>query len=291
VTSTLTFGPPATSPGRATFAALAVRETRRFALNPVFLFAVAITVAALWASRGTTVTDLDIDNVNWVAAIFLGGFGMMAAYWLTRSMGASEPVVGVTPVTQPARTAALCAVAIVPFACGCLALLRLVQLIPVGEPVYGAFSPSARVAVLVGQIVIPSLGGPLLGIALGRWVRFPGAAFVLLLLLYGWVSLVTILAVWHPDSAPVAVLRLFAPFAFFTYTLNGAGVTTCRGSPWFFIGWQLALCAIAVLVALLRGAEGPLRSRIIRALAITGVAAAILLVLAGTGGFTHAVTP
>ncbi len=70
------------------------------------------------------------------------------------------------------------------------------------------------------------------------------------------MSLVTILAIWHPDSAPVAVLRLFAPFAFFTYVLNGGGVTTCRGSPWFFIGWQLALCAIAVLVALLRGAEG-----------------------------------
>ena len=40
MTATLTFGPPATSPGRATFTALAARETRRFVLNPVFLFAV-----------------------------------------------------------------------------------------------------------------------------------------------------------------------------------------------------------------------------------------------------------
>ena len=287
MTTALAPARPAAGAGQTMFAALAAREVRRFALNPVFLFAVAITVAALWASR-TTVSD--IDDGNWVAAIFLGGFGMMAAFGLTRSMGASEPVVGVTPVTLPARTAALCTVALVPFACGGLALLRFVQLIPVSNAAYGAFSPSARVAVLVGQIVIPSLGGPLLGVALGRWVRFPGAAFVLFLLLYGWVSLVTILAIWHPDSAPVAVLRLFAPFAFFTYVLNGGGVTTCRGSPWFFLGWQLALCAIAVLVALLRGAEGPVRVRIIRALAIAGVAALILLVLAGTGGFTHAVT-
>jgi hypothetical protein len=273
--------------GRATFVALAARETRRFALNPVFLFGVAITVAALWADR-TTVAD--IDDENWAAAIFLGGFGMMATFGLTRSMRASEPVVGVTPVTLQARTAALCAVAVVPFACGCLALLRFVQLIPVSNAAYGAFSLPARIAVLAGQIVLPSLGGPLLGIAVGRWVRFPGAAFVLFLLLYGWVSLVTILAIWHPDSAPVAVLRLFSPFAFFTYVLNAGGVTTCRGSPWFFLGWQLALCAIAVLVALLRGAEGRLRARIIRALVIAGVAAVILLVLAGTGGFTHAVT-
>ena len=287
MTTTLAFGPPATAPGRATFAALAAREMRRFVLNPVFLFAVAILVYALWAGPGTVT---EIDTANPYPAIFLGGFGMMATYWLTRSMRASEPVVGVTPVTQPARTAALCAVAIVPFACGCLALLRFVQLIPVSSPLYGPFSPSARVAVLVGQIVVPALGGPLLGVALGRWVRFPGAAFVLFLILYGWVSLVTILSFSHPDSTPVAVLRLFAPFAFFTYAGNAVGVTAWRGSPWFFIGWQLALCAIAVLVALLRGAEGRLRSRVIRALAIAGVAAVIMLVLAATGGFTHAVT-
>jgi hypothetical protein len=98
----------------------------------------------------------------------------------------------------------------------------------------------------------------------------------------------------HQNSTSVAVLRLFAPFAFFTYTgdTNSAGnaVTAWRGSPWFFIGWQIALCAIAVLVALLRGAEGPVRTRIIRTLAIAGAVAVILLVLAGTGGFTHPVT-
>jgi hypothetical protein len=146
------------------------------------------------------------------------------------------------------------------------------------------------VAVLAGQIVVPALGGPLLGVALGRWVRFPGAAFVLFLLLYGWVSLVTILSIWHPDSALVAVLRLFAPFAFFTYAGDAGGVTAWPGSPWFFLGWQLAVCVIAVLVALLRGAEGRTRSRIIRTLAIAGAAALILLAPAAVGGFTHAVT-
>ena len=285
--TTLVFGPPEAAAGRTTFTALAIRETRRLVLNPVFLFAVAITVAALWTDPGR-VTDIDTDNPY--PAIFLGGFGMMAAYWLTRSMRASEPVVGVTPVTLPARTAALCAVAVVPFACGGLALLRFVQLIPVGDAAYGPFSPSARVAVLVGQIVMPALGGPLLGVALGRWVRFPGAAFVLFLIIYGWVSLVTIVTMSHPDSLPVAVLRLFSPFAFFSLHSDAGGVTAWRGSPWFFIGWQLALCVIAVLVALLCGAEGPVRARVIRALAIAGAATAILLVLAGTGGFTHTVT-
>jgi hypothetical protein len=288
VIATLTFGPSEAAVGRATFAALATRETRRFILNPVFLFAVVLTAWTIWAGRDPAI--IDIDTVNSYPAIFLGGFGMMATFWLTRSMRASEPVVGVTPVTLPARTAALCAVAIVPFLCGCLALLGFLHFHPAGGSVYGPFSPSARIAILAGQIVVPSLGGPLLGVALGRWVRFPGAAFALFLLLYGWVSLVTILSLWHPNSAPVAVLRLLAPFAFFTTTGNTAEVTAWRGSPWFFLGWQLALCAIAVLVALLRGAEGPVRSRIIRALTIVLVAAVIMLVLADAGGFPHAVT-
>jgi len=292
VTTALAPARPRAVAGRARFAALAARETRRFALNPVFLLAVALTAYILWSGQRGTATE--IDGPNTVAAVCFGGFGMLVAFWLTRSMHASEPVVGVTPVTLPVRTAALCAVALVPFACGCLALLRFVQLIPVSSPLYGAFSPSARVAVLVGQIVIPALGGPLLGVALGRWVQFPGAAFVLFLLIYGWVSLVTILTMSHASSALVAVLRLFAPFAFFTYTGDthsaGFAVTAWRGSPWFFIGWQLALCAIAVLVALLRGAEGRVRTRIIRALGIAGVAALILLVLAALGGFTYPLT-
>jgi hypothetical protein len=287
MTAALTFGPPATSPGRGTFTALAARETRRFVLNPVFLLGVVLAEWTTWTGGGGATTE--IDEVNGYPTVFLGGFGMMAAYWLTRSMRASEPVTGVTPVTRPARTAALCCVAIVPFCCGVLTLFGMLHSYPVGDAVYGPFSPSARIAVLVAQIVVPSLGGPLLGVALGRWVRFPGAAFVLFLVIFGWVELVTILTFSRPDSAPIAVLRLFSPFAFFTVQADSGAVMAWRGSPWFFIGWQLALCAIAVLVALLRGAEGRVRSRIIRILAITGAVAVILLVLAATGGFTYAV--
>jgi hypothetical protein len=287
MTATVEFGRPGAVASRATLIPLAARELRRFVLNPVFLFAVVMAEWITWTGGGGTTTE--IDEVNGYPAVFLGGFGMMAAYWLTRSMRASEPVTGVTPVTRPARTAALCWVAIVPLFCGVVTLFGMLRSYPVGDALYGPFSPSARVAILVAQIVVPSLGGPLLGVALGRWVRFPGAAFVLFLVIFGWLELVSILTLWHNDSFPATVLRLFSPFAFFTVQADSGAVTAWRGSPWFFIGWQLALCAIAVLVALLRGAEGQVRTRIIRALAIAGAAAVILLMLAAAGGFTHAV--
>jgi hypothetical protein len=287
VTATLAAARPEAVAGRATLAALAARELRRFVANPVFLAGAALTALTLWDSGRTVVTE--IDTTVPYPAIFLGGFGMMAAFWQTRSMRASDPVVGTTPTTLPMRTAALCTVAIVPFLCGVLSLVALWLYQPVaGDWVYGAFSPPARVAVLVAQMVLPVLGGPLLGVALGRWVRFPGAAFLLFLVLYGWVTLVTIVSLFHPGPTPNVLLRLLAPFAFFTST-DTTTITTWRGSPWFFIGWQLALCAIAVLVALLRGADGRIRYTIVRALPIVAVVAVILLALAATGGFPHPV--
>jgi hypothetical protein len=50
-----------------------------------------------------------------------------------------------------------------------------------------------------------------------------------------------------------------------------------------------ALCAIAVLVALLRGAESRVRFTIVRALPIVLAAAVLLLVLTAGGGLAHAV--
>ena len=112
---------------------------------------------------------------------------------------------------------------------------------------------------------------------------------MLLLVLSGWINLVmalTLVASGLGARRGAAAVLAVRPL----HVAHDAGVTAWRGSPWFFIGWQLALCTIAVLVAILRGAEGRPRSRIIRALGIAGVAAVIMLVLAGTGGFTHAVT-
>jgi drug/metabolite transporter (DMT)-like permease len=100
---------------------------------------------------------------------------------------------------------------------------------------------------------------------------------------------VTVPSLTHPDAPLSAALRLFSPFAFWSFTDNTVHVTPWRGSPWFFLGWQLALCAIAVLVALLRGADSRIRPRITRALWVALVVAGIMLVLANVVQVAHTV--
>lgn len=274
-----------------TFVGLARHELRRFVVNPVFLLGAGLAILVSATAGSSTVTN--IDGVTPFTAIPLGGFAMMAAFWQTRSLWPSSPVVDATPVSLPLRSAALCVPALVPLLVGIASLLLFRHNVVVaGDWAWGAFDPSTRTATIVSQFVLPSLGGPLLGVALGRWVRFPGAAFLAFVLLYAWVTVVTVPSVFGPsDSAWVVGLRFFSPFAFFVVFDAGTGVTTTwRGSPWFFIGWQLALCAIAVLVALLQGAEGAVRQRLVRALWGVLAAAALLLVLAVQGGLPHAVT-
>jgi hypothetical protein len=58
----------------------------------------------------------------------------VATFWLTRSTRASEPVLGVTPTTRAERTAALCTVAVAPFACGVLTLLAFLHFLPASSP-------------------------------------------------------------------------------------------------------------------------------------------------------------
>jgi hypothetical protein len=279
---------PASRARPTSLGVLARFEARRFTLNPVFLAAAVLTAYILWDRQRGVVADT--NTVTVYPAIFLGGLGMVAAFWLTQSMRRSADALDVAPTSWPARTGAICLAATIPLLCGCLSLLAIVifQQVP-GTWSYGALGTSAGVAAALSQTVVPALGGPLLGVALARWVRFPGAAVVLFLILYGWVTLTYTLAASHRHSTLIVMLRFFAPFTFFTDEDSPGRVETWRGSPWFFVGWQLCLCAVAVIVALLRGADPGLRTRLLRLLAGVLALAALLYALAVVGGWAYPV--
>jgi hypothetical protein len=267
---------------------LARYEIRRYLRSPIFLAGLAGLIWTLAANLRPTIVDANSRPISPV--VLIGEIGFVVAFRLTQSMHRSAEALDVAPTSMPTRTAALCFTAIVPLVLGGLSLLAIL-LFQHGETsyTYGAFSTADRVAILAGQVVLPSLGAPLLGVAVARWVRFPWAVIVFVLAMNAWVIGVDGLAATYRDSFAVLVLRMFAPFAFFTTLGADGGVESWRGSPGFFLGWQLCLCAGAVTVALLRGAAPPLRRRLLRTLAVALALAALMYALAVTGGLGHAI--
>jgi hypothetical protein len=132
----------------------------------------------------------------------------------------------------------------------------------------------------------------LLGVAVGRWLRFPGSALLVLVVVVVWSNL----SGYVPDGSRLDPASLFArtlhmasPYTAFGQG-NGGGkhaistVDSYTGSPLWFAIWTLALCGLAACAALWRGAEGTTRSRVGRsfiAIAICAVAALALSIAYG----------
>ncbi len=116
---------------------------------------------------------------------------------------------------------------------------------------YGAFGTADRVAMLAGSSVVACLGAPLLGVAAGRWLRFPGAAPVLVVAVAGWVTVAHQMTLNNPADRVSDVVRFFTPFAFFqTVGPRSAYMESWPGSPGWYVVWLLALCGLTVVAAL-----------------------------------------
>jgi hypothetical protein len=148
-----------------------------------------------------------------------------------------------------------------------------------GDGAWSTYALSDQAATQIARYVLPALTGPLLGVALGRWIRFPGVAFVVFLLLYGWASLGYIQSVGREDALALHMV-LFAPVAYFLPSPdNGIPLITWYGTPWLFVGWQLCVSAVAILAAMLRGAEGIVRRRIVAGLIASSALGLAILAL------------
>ena len=272
-------------------AALAKVEAKRYVRHPVFLVG-----AALWAV--TTVMSVnhvleDFYGQGVIPAFFLGVFGMVVGFRLTRAMERSAEAVASVPVPVSARVGALLTSVAVPAVLGAVSLLAMLAFADVkGDWVYGTWSASDRFAILLSQTVVAAVGGPLLGIACARWLRFPGAIVVAPVVVVTWVIVTNGFAASNQDATSWLVLRMLSPFAFFTTIDTDPGVPhaieSWRGDPWCFLIWAVLLCALAALVALLKGSEGEARTTLKRALVLVVVAAIASSALAVATGADHA---
>lgn len=273
-------------PERRSPTALAKIETVRLAKHPFFVVGVVATAFFLATSKGSP----DFYNGAITPAFFLGVFGMLATFRLTRSMERLEEAVGTTPTGVQDRVRALCLATLLPGVLGVVSLVTLlVHHSAVPDWAYGAWTGSERVGIFVGGVVLACVGGPLLGIAAARWWRFPGAPAVL----FAAVLFVVLLGEGFADSHPQAwwseLLRLAGPWTQFTsVNTEDQRLGSWTGSPWPWVAWLVVLCVLAVLAALLKGAEGEERRRLLRTGAAVGVVGLAFLALAATTGNTEA---
>lgn len=273
---------PATTP-RQSLAALARADARRFARHPLFLFGAAVvfvptTVAALVQRQG----DPALMEGTVLPAFFLGVFGFVVAHRLTTSLRRTGDLADTAPMGRQRRTLALCLACLVPMSVGIVCLVWIVVFaalwppvgIPVGAPVawFGDEPAIDMVAALLASVVVPALGGPLLGVTVARWAPFRGSALLGLVVL--------VIGVAYADALPAPWFALspwFNPSDSFVEDGQMRSSWLRDGlSPVWYCAYALSLCGLAVVAALLRE-NGNRRPLLLIGGGIAAVAAASLL--------------
>jgi hypothetical protein len=278
---------PLTAPPVAPVHSLILRplvriEARRFVRHPAFL--AGLTACVVFTATTAPTANGDV-NSGFMAAFFIGVVSMLVTYFQTRSTRLAREALDASPTSVTQRTAAMCLVCLIPAGFGALWLVSFyltLQIWPLERWEYGTFGPADEFAILLGGSVAACLGGPLLGVAAARWLRFRGAGVVLVV---GTVALVMAGLVEAERSAPWN-LRLLTPFTFFTSRMiNPDAEDSLPGSPWWYLAWLITLCALAVIAALLREAEPPPLAHRLKVAGGVALAVAVTCgLLAMTGG-------
>lgn len=273
---------------------LALIEAKRFARHPLFLVGAAMCAIFSYGHHGPEELDYHV-----IPSFFIGVLGLVVAARLTASTDRSAAVIDSAPKSETVRTAAMCLACLVPTVTGLAIVLMhraTIAANPISEFRYGTYDSFDRFVITVVVPVIACAGGPLLGVAVGRWLRFPGAALLAMLAVLIWSNIASYVPgessrFGHLDGSTLfaRTLHMVTP-----YTAFGSGngdsdipttvMTSYTGSPGWFAVWTLALCGLAVCAALWRGVSGDMRRLVGRAFAVLVVVALVSLVLAVVNG-------
>ena len=267
---------------------LARTEAIRYARHPLFLLGFVAALLAGAGERGPMEIDFQV-----IPSFLIGVLGVVVAARLTVSTRRAAPVVEAAPASVTKRTAALCLACAVPAAAGLVVVLvhhAFVLAAPLPEWHYGTYGGFDRILITMVIPVIACGGGPLLGVAAGRWLRFPASALlaVVLLLLWSWEgAYVPEQQMSDPSSLLARTLHMLTPYTAWgggTYPDAGndsydtvGSVVSYTGAPSWFAVWAISLCVLAAAAALLKGAHGRTRTRIM--LVASGALAVAVLAL------------
>jgi hypothetical protein len=275
--------PLATAHAESMLAQLARKEIGRYARHPLFWIGTALVAITSIGPPDRSMSSL--GNVIAPAA-GIGVVGLLVMASLTRSSDQIAESIGASVVGERTRTLALVSALVVPFTAALLWLLWALWAYqqfparPNGLP-FGGVDDAWSYSNMVALGLMPALGGPILGLVLARWVHRRGAAPIFAVLLVAETIMMQGL------FEPLRTIRFIAPW---TYPGGPYGVPgdlermmIFTGSPHWYVGYLVALCALGVVLALLHDREQP-RNKLVVALVAISVIAVVTCVLAITTG-------
>jgi hypothetical protein len=262
---------------------LARKDIIRYARHPLFLIGLVLTaVPAIFGPPERTSSLLEVI----APAAGIGVFGIIVMASLVRSSDQVAEAAGTVVVDERSRTLALAAAVVVPFTAGLLWFAWAVWAYhqyppPPNGPVFGGVGDGWVYASIFALSVMACIGGPVLGLVVGRWLHFRGAAPVVAVLLV--IAAIMMQGIFEP----LRFIRVIAPWTYFSgpFGIEGDGdrMMILTGSPQWYVVYLTALCVIGVIVALLHDRENR-RNGLFTALAVAVVLAVVFCVLAMTTG-------
>lgn len=267
--------------------ALARQETRNLLRHKLFWVSIVIWVPACWTALFNPSPDSSTAGDGIFMAFGFGVLGMSTMAGLVRNSDKAAAASGAVAVPQRTRTLALAATVAVPGALAlvwfaCAAIGFLVHPPAAWQAPFGDHSEVDLIANIFAEGVVPSIGGPLLGLVIARWIPTRGVVplvsvlvvvlTVVLQPLFTWAEIPRLAWIWIHFYGPGGIEG------------DPSRLLAWPGSPYVYVLYQVALCVLGVLVAMYRDPEadhGALRKKVV---AVLGTA--VLLV-----GLTYALGP
>lgn len=240
-----------TAPSLSTMARI---ETLRLARNPFFILANLIAFGFIVFFVLTAEHDTPGDLLSWpvVPAFFVGLTSLVVMARQTRSTEAAAEAMSAAPGSEAHRTQALALACLLPACLGLIWVAAEVIVVATMDPTpqewwFGTLSDVQVWAMLLGSSAVACLGGALLGVLVGRWLRFPGASAVAVVGIVVLDMLVGagLAETTHPE------LRLAAPWVMWQGGTETDGTAMLyAGNAVFTLVYLLCLCGAVAILAI-----------------------------------------